>query len=182
MATAKVYKYRVENGLCGQCGKVPPSDGKKDCSTCREYQATARAKRAKSGYFKEYGQEFRVKRNAEGKCYHCNQQAIEGKKSCSNCIAVQKKRRDSYKEICFEKYGGKCSCCGETTPQFLTIDHINNDGAEHRREIKNISIHHWLIKNNFPNDFRLLCFNCNCGRQLNGGICPHQSSPGYRCE
>lgn len=31
-------------------------------------------------------------------------------------------------------YGGKCICCGETHPAFLTVDHINNDGAEHRTQ------------------------------------------------
>ena len=32
-----------------------------------------------------------------------------------------------------EAYGSKCSCCGESESRFLTFDHINNDGAEHRR-------------------------------------------------
>ena len=29
----------------------------------------------------------------------------------------------------------KCQCCGENHYEFLTIDHINGDGAKHRREI-----------------------------------------------
>lgn len=34
----------------------------------------------------------------------------------------------------------------------------------------------WLRKHSYPKgNFRLLCFNCNCGRELNGGICPHCS-------
>ena len=32
-------------------------------------------------------------------------------------------------------YGNKCNCCGEKNIKFLTIDHINNDGAEHKKKI-----------------------------------------------
>ena len=34
-------------------------------------------------------------------------------------------------------YGGKCACCDNNEPCFLTIDHINNDGADERRRYKN---------------------------------------------
>lgn len=72
-----------------------------------------------------------------------------------------------------EAYGSECACCGESEARFLTIDHINNDGAKHRREI-GAAIYLWLKKNGFPkNGFQLLCCNCNFGRQFNGGICPH---------
>ena len=38
------------------------------------------------------------------------------------------------KEQVYEAYGGyKCACCGETEPMFLSIDHIDNNGAEERR-------------------------------------------------
>lgn len=73
-------------------------------------------------------------------------------------------------------YGGKCECCGETNIEFLTIDHINGNGKEHRNEIKKesgIDLYRWLRKNNFPTDnFRLLCMNCNfsLGKY---GYCPH---------
>jgi hypothetical protein len=31
-----------------------------------------------------------------------------------------------------------------------------------------------FYKNNFPRGYRILCYNCNCGRALNNGICPHK--------
>ena len=48
-------------------------------------------------------------------------------------------------------YGGICACCGEDCFEFLQIDHINNDGANHRREIGRGSsvIYRWLIRNNY---------------------------------
>ncbi len=39
---------------------------------------------------------------------------------------------------------------------------------------KKDSLYRWIIKNNFPEEFQILCFNCNSGRHINGGICPHE--------
>lgn len=54
-----------------------------------------------------------------------------------------------------------CACCKETHLEFLTIDHIDGNGAEHRRNLNTSSICRWLIKNNYPEGFRVLCMNCN---------------------
>lgn len=91
-----------------------------------------------------------------------------------------KEYRERVKDAVFAAYGGYvCVCCGETEKRFLTIDHINNDGAKHRKEIGfrgGIGIHLWLCKNAFPEGFQVLCFNCNHGKQLNGGTCPHKEN------
>lgn len=81
----------------------------------------------------------------------------------------------------FEAYGGyKCACCGETEPLFLSIDHIDNDGAEMRKNGVHsrggTHFYQWLRKSGFPDGFQVLCLNCNLGKHRNGGICPHQSS------
>lgn len=58
-------------------------------------------------------------------------------------------------------YGnGKLACvmCGEDKLPCLTIDHINDDGAEHRRIIGN-SICSWIERNNYPDGFQTLCMN-----------------------
>lgn len=75
-------------------------------------------------------------------------------------------------------YGGRCSCCGEDEPLFLEIDHIDSGGSKHRKEIgfSSRSLYNWIRKNNYPKEnFRILCSNCNQGRNRNGGICPHVS-------
>lgn len=81
-------------------------------------------------------------------------------------------------------YGGyRCACCYETESLFLTLDHIFNDGAAHRREIAGISKGNaggktwkWLRDHNYPAGFQVLCMNCNFGKFRNGGICPHKGS------
>ncbi len=75
-----------------------------------------------------------------------------------------------------EEYGGRCACCGETTPEFLAIDHVLNDGAQHRREVggSGVNIYSWLRANSFPKDrFQLLCHNCNLAKGFYGE-CPHR--------
>jgi len=83
-------------------------------------------------------------------------------------------------------YGGKCACCGESNLAFLTIDHVNNDGAEHRKQISSCRggsrFYQWLIKNNFPEEPKLqvLCWNCNHAKEIYG-ICPHQKEGDTTC-
>lgn len=70
-----------------------------------------------------------------------------------------------------------CACCGESNIQFLTIDHIDNNGANHRRAMNHSSICDWLKFNDYPSGYQVLCWNCNCGKAFNTiskGICPHK--------
>ena len=79
------------------------------------------------------------------------------------------------KKLVIEHYGGCCACCGITQYKFLSVDHINGGGTKHRKEISH-HINHWLIRNNFPEGYRVLCYNCNCARGF-FGYCPHQEKP-----
>lgn len=99
----------------------------------------------------------------------------------------QKRESDARRnQQVFAVYGGaRCVCCGETEISMLTIDHINEDGSEHRNEInggfgrhKSINIYVWLRKNNFPTGFQVLCYNCNISKHRNKGICAHQLKKG----
>lgn len=98
----------------------------------------------------------------------------------------QRRNDKRIKDTVYNAYGGyKCACCGETEPMFLTVDHVNNDGAQHRRDVNNgikrgggKKIYSWIIANNFPPDFQILCMQCNWGKARNGGVCPHKASEG----
>lgn len=78
-------------------------------------------------------------------------------------------------------YGGRCACCGEDTPEFLAIDHVNGDGAEHRKTLAKSGrggagtpTYRWLKRNGYPEGFRVLCHNCNIAIGFYGA-CPHSS-------
>ena len=90
-------------------------------------------------------------------------------------------RTRQYRDAVFDHYGKICSCCGEDDYKALTIDHINNDGKEHRDNVgKGKSIHVWLVKNNFPAGFQPLCWNCNLTKYFNGGKVPEWRIGKYR--
>jgi len=87
-----------------------------------------------------------------------------------------KEYRDRVRKKVFDYYGNKCACCGESEQKFLTIDHINGGGNIHRKKLgkSGFVMYKWLVKNDFPDGFQLLCYNCNCAKGF-WGECPHQS-------
>jgi hypothetical protein len=71
-----------------------------------------------------------------------------------------------------DAYGGKCAICGENHFEFMTIDHINGGGTQHRKQIG--TMNQWLKKQGWPKDeFRLLCFNCNCSKIFSMNRCKY---------
>ena len=62
-----------------------------------------------------------------------------------------------------------CASCGYRDIRALCLDHINNDGASHRktlgngkrREAGSSTLYLDLIKRGFPEGFQVLCHNCN---------------------
>lgn len=101
-----------------------------------------------------------------------------------NCDKCRIKRRDctarwnaQIKQKIVRYYGNKCVCCGERNIKFLTIDHKNNDGHLYRKlgtHKTGSNFYMWIVRNNYPETLQLLCYNCNCGRSRNKGICPHE--------
>lgn len=90
--------------------------------------------------------------------------------------AAHVRRKEEYLAIVVAHYGGGCYCCGESNPLFLTLDHINDDGAKERKTRKGGSqFYATVIREGFPTNLRLACWNCNCARYYRGGICPHQT-------
>lgn len=93
------------------------------------------------------------------------------------------RRKEKYiklKSLVFSKYGGKCVCCGESELIFLTIDHVvgNGNGNSHRRSLTGTTAggeptYQWIVKNNFPEGFQVMCHNCNHAKHVLGS-CPHK--------
>jgi hypothetical protein len=105
-------------------------------------------------------------------------------KICISCITASKhvsrvNRRNSIsineaRKLVLNYYKPICNCCGEDEILFLELDHVFNDGAEHRRLLKEQGIDDifiWLVENDFPNPerYQILCANCNMIKQLTRG-------------
>jgi hypothetical protein len=153
-------------GICPYCKSNIIIDGKAGCSFC----LNSRNEKYKT----------KVKNNI---CVKCGELKQVNKILCGKCSEERnnynKKRLRNIKIVIFKAYGNKCNCCGESNPKFLTIDHVNNDGGKFRKSnlsfLKvNYNYYNWIIKNNFPSDLQLLCFNCNQGKAFNNGVCPHK--------
>ena len=104
-------------------------------------------------------------------CFNCNC-AIE-----SHSTSRWSQYRRILKCTVFSHYGYKCACCGITNPLALVIDHIEGrEKYKHAFNFTGYRLYRWLINNNFPVEFRTLCWNCNYA--VSHGTCPHiQSQP-----
>ena len=97
------------------------------------------------------------------------------KKMCKQCdtqYCISRNRK--LKQDLIDAYGGCCACCGTKEFEFLTLDHINGDGAQHRRKhLTSYSIYTEIRKLGYPKDaYRILCMNCNFSIGMYG-YCPH---------
>lgn len=152
------------------------------CRVCRnEYAAEAYRKKRDAMSPKQlqaFKAEKNRRQNAKRAARLATMSANELEKFRAETNARLKAARDRVRDTVYEAYGGyKCNCCGVTERAFLSIDHVNNDGAAHRRAHGHITgeqMHRWLIRNNFPDGFQVLCMNCQWGKRNNNGVCPHQ--------
>lgn len=114
----------------------------------------------------------KAKRSADSKCQLCGGE-VTGR-FCERCKEYNRSHstacRARLRATVLAAYGGKCAYCGESRQLFLTIDHKNNDGAQHRRQWGGSTnrTYAWLKKNGFPTGFQVACFNCNCGKAIAG--------------
>ena len=93
-----------------------------------------------------------------------------------NSIKSLKYNRKLKREV-FSHYGKVCECCGCDDIDMLSMDHIEGGGRE-QMDSNGINggscFYKWLKKKGYPPGLRVLCMNCNLGRFINGGVCPHK--------
>ena len=146
----QTQKKRQLLGLCPRCA-ISWDGPTHYCTDCTEWQRLRRNKRLKE-------------KQEEGKCTRClKQDKLPDKTYCQACLdashIVSQKYRDRKKSKVFAGYGGACVCCGNTNKRLLQLDHVNNDGAQHRKEV-DIMLN-WAYKNDCPDSLQLLCANCH---------------------
>ena len=126
----------------------------------REYNHRDYVKPKIKAYMKEYVQrpEVKLRQRIRSKLHYRKEEVRERKRI----------DRENQKVLVYKHYGGaQCVLCGETRVDCLSIDHINHDGGKFRKEIGSTYVYSWIIKNNYPEGYRILCMNCNhiLGRQ-----------------
>lgn len=112
-------------------------------------------------YRKKYWEEHKEERKAYGQEYYQRNKV----RLLQKAKKYQEQWYDALKTEVLSHYstGGILACviCGEKRLSCLSIDHINNDGAEHRRRLgtggKNF--YKWLKEQNFPEGYQTLCMN-----------------------
>ena len=160
-----------KSGNCVSCLVRKARVGLKTCQDCAEKRESNRQRRI-----------------ATGICFVCGKRPRQKtRKTCTICSKLDSQRHSGWRRRLkletLNAYGGPiCSCvnCPEKSNgvlEFLTIDHIDNNGAVHREKhsiTASTGLYLWLRNQNYPDGFRVLCFNCNTGRHINGGACPHE--------
>jgi len=110
-----------------------------------------------------------IRRSCNGACYGCHNQSIKSSEKAGGSrylakLDRNKKAKATRKAKVFDHYGRSCSICGFSDMRALTIDHMGQDGSDHKtpsgKRIRGFLLYRWLIRHGFPKGFRTLCCNC----------------------
>jgi radical SAM protein with 4Fe4S-binding SPASM domain len=151
MRQASKDRYRAA-GLCIDCGDVSQMVR---CGRCRARSQAQKTRRRQTD------------------------PAVRERESSPAARANMRDVRRRVKLAVLAHYGspeGGCVCCGETTYEFLQIDHIDGGGNAHRLEIRRkagAQFYRWLKIKGYPSGFQVLCANCNIAKGC-FGECPHE--------
>ena len=156
---------RIAVGKCPNCGGIPDGESKL-CIVCKKKANDA--KKADVARWKK-----------EGICQRCGRnKAIQDRSLCVGChiknARAGKLRSIRLKLRVLQAYGLRCRCCGSEVFEHLTIDHIDSNGTEHRRELglkAGKAFYQWLTQNDFPDGFQTMCASCNLAKGIYGE-CP----------
>jgi hypothetical protein len=163
------------NKQCSKCGIEKPlnefyrrkANKDKLSSRCKSCE-----KSSSRNYYRENKDSLRAKIEAWRKINR--EQFLATNKSYNEKLRFTALQHYSHGEF-------KCACCGESMYEFLTIDHINNDGAKMNKKFSGHKhICSWLKRNNYPEGFQVLCINCNFAKGKYGK-CPHQRNADNVC-
>lgn len=84
----------------------------------------------------------------------------------------EKKRKhhnDAIKQRVVDYYGKGSGCCypecDETDLDCLVIDHVNGRSLRDMHVKTGLDFYRWLIKNDFPRSYQVLCWNHNAKKE-----------------
>lgn len=154
--------------ICSECGEKKPHGAKGKCTSCYMKEYNQRPEVTARNKARNQKPEVKAKQKA-----YLQRPDVKARKNRQSEYS-NKRSKEARTKILLH-YGNKCACCGETIPEFLSIDHVNNDGAKERKELKlaGYKLYNHIIRTNYPSNYQILCRNCNWGKMI-CGTCPHQ--------
>lgn len=149
-----------KNRTCLKCvlEYTPTANYQKYCPKCRIIN--------RKEYYKKW-----VKEHSEKCKVYKKKWAEENPKKIRE---YNKKNYIKLREELFRVYGNNCVCCGEKIPLFLTLEHRNGGGKKDFKKYNSQGVYKNAIKEKDKIKYEILCWNCNQGKRLNNGICPHK--------
>jgi len=149
---------------CKRCGESKPLDA---------FGVARRAKDGRNCYCRPcqviINREYRQAHPEKVRSFPSNRYASNAEKRRED---VRRSRAKLRAEV-HAALGGACACCGETTNEFLTIDHIGGRSGEHVGAITE-RVRRLIRSEGYPPEkYRLLCWNCNAAHGIYG-YCPHE--------
>lgn len=162
MTARTTTKRRIE-GRCVTCGtaEYPITVGTTVCVRCAEKVRQWKKDPANREKVRAWGRQWREKNRERSR------------------ELAAKYNREAKLDI-MAHYGGSCVCCGETIVEFLTLDHINGDGGQDRKQARvgHGGYRHYrkLLQEPPRADLQILCVNCHHAKTFTGS-CPHAKQP-----
>lgn len=159
MTAANREKRRID-GRCVTCGtaEFPITVGTTICSRCAERQKAWRKDPKNKERLRAWGRAWREKNRERSR-------------------ELNAKYNRETKAAIMAMYGGACACCDEQAIEFLTLDHINNDGGQDRGNagVGHGGYRHYkkLLREPRRSDLQILCVNCHHAKTFTGA-CPHE--------
>ena len=116
-------------------------------------------------------------------CTNCNWlKHFESRKKNLSDKPYNIKKRQSWQDLKkevfthYSKGKPKCNCCGFDNITALTIDHVKGrKNTAHRKTDQGRLVYYWLRRNDYPDDFQVLCIMCNLAKSALPN-CPHKKS------
>lgn len=161
--------------ICRDCRVQQPEENFTKCSANRDRYAT----KCKTCTSRINRQRYEVNpdrfRASGAKWAAANKDAIKQRNHAQRDKqrAYSRARNQRLRLIVIDHYSKgvrACACCGESSVEFLTLDHIHGGGNRERKIVRHLDL--WLINNDFPSGYQILCYNCNGAKRTNTD-CPH---------
>jgi hypothetical protein len=151
------------NSQCPTCTRSHTPSPYLKCNRCREYT-------------KAYNKRQRQEAIDTGMCTDCYKNKSIDNLLCESCSEKRAIFMFNRTKFVHAALGAKCMSCGEDTPKYLTIAHLNGDGAaDKRKHGGGLGVLRYLYRfikegNTIPEGYGLECFNCNCSQLRKGDL------------